>query len=616
VQAHIPHLEKKGIFAPDYGRILFYTILLGLAARIVFFSLLRQYPLLYAPTLDEAYYINLGRTIAGGYLAGEKGFFYMDPLYGYFLGGIFSIFGDNLTIVRLIQIGIDCANILLVFSIAKRVFDRRAGSVAAILYALYPVAFFYTLTILKTTLTVTATLVYIWFLLVSRQREKSRFWLGLGLFSGLITLLRANLLLLPVFSILFYPFMGRASWRKIAVNSGFLVAGFLLALSAFAVRNYVVTGHARFLITQSGRLLYCCNNPENTTGVYNVPAFSRSRPSESETDFHREAEKRAGRRLTPGEVSTFWRNETVRTLISHPGIWYPLIVNKVKWIVADREIPMNQSYISAAGFAGITGLPLPGFALVFGLGVPGLMLGLLRKSESGWLLVPVSAILATMLIFCVSSRFRMPAVPFLMIGCGISASIGADWLKNRRILRLTAILLVAASLFTLSILIPSPASNGFVEVQLSQAYLRLGEFGKAAEIAAKGRKKYPDNIKFYILLGQVAASEKRFAEARYFYQKALDTDPGNSLVWYNLGMLYLGHGMPDKAGRFFKKSLAVHRDQKAVLNLGRALEASGDMASAISWYNEYIRKALPTDRERNRLIRRIGEMGERMEKGK
>jgi hypothetical protein len=44
----------------------------------------------------------------------------MDPLCGYFLGGLFFLLGDNLTTVRLVQIGLDSLNILLIYGIGDQ----------------------------------------------------------------------------------------------------------------------------------------------------------------------------------------------------------------------------------------------------------------------------------------------------------------------------------------------------------------------------------------------------------------------------------------------------------------------------------------------------------------
>jgi 4-amino-4-deoxy-L-arabinose transferase-like glycosyltransferase len=154
-------------FANSSHRSLFYACVLGLTLRIVHLAANSGNPMLYMPVLDESYYVELGKVIAGGKWLGEDGIFFMDPLYGYFLGGLFFLFGDNLTTVRLVQVGLDSLNILLIYGIGARIHSKQAGVLAALVYALYPVAFFYSLLILKTTLAVTVLLASVLLLLLA-----------------------------------------------------------------------------------------------------------------------------------------------------------------------------------------------------------------------------------------------------------------------------------------------------------------------------------------------------------------------------------------------------------------------------------------------------------------
>ncbi|MFH0844986.1 MAG: hypothetical protein V1930_05875, partial [Pseudomonadota bacterium] len=75
------------IFQHMTGRRAILTIFfLALTLRVLHFVLSSENPLLYQPVLDEAYYIDLGRSIAAGFWMGEERPFFMDPLYGYLLG--------------------------------------------------------------------------------------------------------------------------------------------------------------------------------------------------------------------------------------------------------------------------------------------------------------------------------------------------------------------------------------------------------------------------------------------------------------------------------------------------------------------------------------------------
>ena len=562
-----------------WGRLLFYTFLLSLAVRIVFFSLLRDFPLLYTHSVDEKYYLALGRAIAEGQLLGGDGPFFMDPFYGYFLGSLFLLFGKNLTTIRLIQILLDSFGVILIYAIGQRVWDRKAAIIAALIYALYSISFYYTLLMLKTTVAVTAILVFVLLLLVVIEKPLTSRWLFLGVAAGILTYIRANFLLIVPLTLIFYFFLQRPNWKIFGKNCIIFAAGCLTVLSLNAVRNYQVTGQATFLVTQSGRLLYSCNNPENTSGRFNVPSFSRFHPVESERDFHKEAQKRAGKMLSPEEASRFWRNETLRVLTKNPEIVPVLIFNKLKWTLANYEIPMNQSYALFAQASGLAKWPLPNFAFVFAFGLPGLALGAWYRRKVAWLLIPIFTILATMLIFCVSSRFRMPMVPFLMIGTGICLSTAAQWARNRRWGKALLIVFIVTPLFLTSMGISAPEGDGYKESALAKAYLQQDNPQKAKEVALDTLEKFQENEDLYFILSSVMFSEGRYDKSIKYLLAVLEMNPG------------------DKATQ-----------KKCFLNLGKAYDAAGQNPKAVQYYEKYLGAASREDSARQLVHRRLTEI--------
>jgi 4-amino-4-deoxy-L-arabinose transferase-like glycosyltransferase len=538
-------------------RCLFYICLLGLTLRIIHLMSGAENPLLYMPVLDERYYVGLGKAIAEGKWLGEDGLFFMDPLYGYFLGGLFLLFGDNLTTVRLVQIGLDSLNILLIYGIGAKVHSRRAGVLAALLYALYPVAFFYSLMILKTTVAVTLLLVSIFLILIGIDSNRTGHWLLTGLVLGLMTYLWGNLLLMLPLSMAFVLFYQRAPWRKPATCCVLLLAGFVAMLVPGVVRNLAATGEFAFLNTQGGRLFYCCNNPTNLTGRYNVPVFSRADPVASEKDFHTEAERRLGRSLTRREVSRYWASETGRFFWEHPEKVPLLLYNKIKGTVGRCEIPTNHSYESAARFSPLLGWPFPFFSMVLALGLPGLLMGIRESNKATVLLLPLFMTLATIVIFYTSSRLRMPAVPFLIIGAGIYLFVVWDWLRMKRWGRSVLAMAASAVIVIVSLSIPCPPKSGAEEFFLSKGYHHMGDLAKARAMAEAGAAAYPRQARFQVLLGMVAASEDLPEKAIEHNLKAIELEPGNVDAWHNMGLTYLETGRPKEAILCFEKALSL-----------------------------------------------------------
>jgi tetratricopeptide (TPR) repeat protein len=604
-----PYNVKATVFNQEKfynsSRFIFYLFLAAFALRIGFFAVMRDYPLLYIQSLDEKYYVDLGKIIASGSLRGEQGAFFMDPMYGYFLGFIFFVFGDNLTIVRLIQILLDAFNVVLIFAIGRRVWDQWAGIVAAIIWAAYIVSFYYTLLMLKVTLAITGLLVFMLLLLVVIKNQRKTSWFLTGMGAGILNFISANFILMIPLTLVFYCFIERPKWRSFIINSAFVLAGAMTLLSINGIRNYFVAGHPVFLNTSSGLILYSSNNPGNTSGLFDVPAFAQSHPVSCQDDFLKEAERRTSRSLSPKEASIFWRNATFRVLKDNLQIIPVLILNKLKWTFANYEITMNQPYQFVANFAGTNKWPFPNYAFVLAFGLPGLAIGISRRKQVGWLLVPVLVILATLMIFYVCTRFRMPMVPFLVIGTGICLRIAFVWVKEGNWRKIILLGLVSSTIFLVSMSISPPSGDGYKEFVLAKAIYSQNHHDKAEAYAVNALKKYPDNLDLHILLGRIATKKGLINESIMYYQGAMKITPDNFTVNYDLAMIHMDSGKPELAIPYFEKCLTLNHHIQSMFHLARAYEACGNNRQAIKYYREFLESASPDDPGREYAKKRL-----------
>ncbi len=600
---------SQPISALQGRRIILVVFSLALILRLFHFSQSENNPLLYYPVLDEAYYIEMGERIAAGaFWRGDGRAFFMDPLYGYLLGPIFAISGENLAVVRLFQILLDSLNVLLIYAIGIRIRSRSAGIVAALLYAGYKVAFFYTLLILKTTTAVTLSVVFILAVLKSKDSRHCLPWFLLGLLGAAMVYLRANFICLIPLTIVFHGILDRPGGLTLFRRSAFFLLGFLLLISLGALHNYKGSGEAVWLNSQSGRLFYACNNPENLTGRYQAPAFARPHPEHSEDDFRREAERRLGRPLGAKEASHYWWQESLRLLWRNPTMIPVLVSNKLRGTIADHEIPVNHSYDVAAQFSAVTQWPLPSFAFVFALGVPGLVIGCRQRRETLWMVMPILCILVTVTVFYTSSRFRMPAVPFLMVGAGISLVTLAAWIRRRAIAKSFGLIAAVSLLFLVSLGASEPRMTGTEEFYLAKAYWNQREYEKARIVAMRGAHAFPDQPRFPTLLGMIALSENRCEDAIAYNQRALQIDPNHADAYHNLGIAYLLSGRPQAALEAIGKAVAFGTDKNHLFSLARAYEAVGDERRAEITYREYLRTSKPTAPHRPIAQERLTEL--------
>ena len=477
--------------------------------------------------------------------------------------------------------------------IGTRIWNRKTGLVASLLYAVYPVSLFYSLLILKTTLTISMLLCFTVLLIRSLERKGLFNWYALGLFGGLLTCLRGNMLLLIPLTIFLIPVYRPAGWTGFSRKCLLVALGFFSLLLVGGLRNLAVSGEFVLLNSQAGRLFYSCNNPHNLTGRYRVPEFARPGPITSEKDFHEEAERRTGTSLSSDEVSRYWMMETLRFFSEHPGAVPLLLYNKLKATVGSCEIATNHSFYTASMFSPLLiWWPAP-FALCIALGLPGLILGIRRDRRVTVLLAPLFTVLVTILIFYSSSRFRMPAVPFLLIGAGILLNALYDWLKKGQMVKSLSTLFFVGVLGVCSISVSCPEPSGTDTFLLAKAYWRQGDLESAERFAREGAVRFPSQARFHLLLGMTAFSRNQPDRALKEYQTALSLDPRSVDACHNMGLVFLEVKRPEEAIFWFQRALAIEERPDTFFYLAKAYEARGDRNMAVESYQRCLDTAAP-----------------------
>jgi 4-amino-4-deoxy-L-arabinose transferase-like glycosyltransferase len=99
----------------------------------------------YAPANDAFEYDYYARSIAAGDGYPQSGYLLQggptairDPGYPYLLGGIYALSDNSMALARLIDAALGALSVLLLYLIAKRLWGRRVGLVAAAMAAVFP----------------------------------------------------------------------------------------------------------------------------------------------------------------------------------------------------------------------------------------------------------------------------------------------------------------------------------------------------------------------------------------------------------------------------------------------------------------------------------------------
>ncbi len=183
---------------------------------------------------------------------------YTQPLYAWFLAGLYWPLDRTWAVVGTAQILVAVATALLVLAIGTHLASVRTGVVAALVATLHPYLVWHDIHVNREILDGLLAAAIVLLALLAYERRSLPYAFGLGAVTGLAILSNARLLLLPVVLAPYVAWRVRPAGRA-AAAAALVVAGAALVTAPWVVRNEVVIGCAT--ITTDTRALWKANNP-------------------------------------------------------------------------------------------------------------------------------------------------------------------------------------------------------------------------------------------------------------------------------------------------------------------------------------------------------------------
>lgn len=568
------------------------VLVLAAVLRFAHVSALASTPFFDHLGLDPLVYDEWGQRIAAGDWLGNR-IYYQDPLYPYFLGVLYSLFGRDLMLLYTVQVGFGVATCALVAMLGRRVFDAATGNLAALMTALFLPSIFYEVQVEKTFLSVFLVAA---FLVLALDRTAAR-RAAAGFVLAAASLTRANLILFiplgvaamlferdaaagrrgvaaPRFDFTAWP--GRAALRRAAAFLG----GCALVLAPVAIRNYAVEGQWVLTTSQAGQNFYIGNNPLNTTGSYIVPPSIRPDPRYEEMDFRAEAERRTGRKLTAGEVSDWWWQESFRHMRSDPYFASMMMLRKLLVFWNDYEIPDNLNMYLLERWSWVMRLPLPGFGALAAFAFLGAIVSWQRRTEVRALVAFTAVYCASVVAFFVFSRYRIQVVPVL----AVLAAHGSLWLASQAAARRwdSAAGGVAAVVLAGWFCLSSHEWNDHDRAiaislnNLAALYIEMGRQDDAIRCYEEAVALSPEGVVGAIrALGDHYLKAGDLGKAEGYMRQVVTIKPESRMGWNALVQLYTTKRARGEGGEDLTDRLA-----EALLGAGRADEARRVVAEA------------------------------------
>ncbi len=356
---------------------------------------------------DEGVY----QTMAENFRAGE-GLIYtpyrkaaFPPLYPLFLAGFLWAGFPLFTTARVFQALLGAFSCLLIGGGSRRAFaglgervSRGAGFLAAALLAVYPIAVIYPARLMTENLLIFLLPAAVFSLLKSVSSPRALLWILLGgVLLGLGTLARPTLLPFVVMAVIWLCFVP-AGRRGFFVRAGVLLAGFILVILPWQVRNYRVLGAVVPVTTAAGANLYIANNPAAIGGSMGYRYLMR------EGVFH------LGEEEDELAYNRHYRDRAFQFIRDNPGRFFSLSLRRLIWFYH-----LDYHYRGPIVLVVIFHLML----LLAAIGA--------WTARRAWrmALLPALAILNFTLVhmvFLSEGRYRLPLIPFLLAFSALSLS--------------------------------------------------------------------------------------------------------------------------------------------------------------------------------------------------
>jgi tetratricopeptide (TPR) repeat protein len=619
-------------------------VCLALAVRLVYIAQMVPTPIFLGLSMDSNLFDKLALQIARGEW-GHKDSIFLNEFYQFLLAGIYAVFGLNHMAVFLIQALLDAASCGLLYFIAAAAFWRSVGLVASLIYALYGIAIFYTGLILDTTVTIFLQLSFLsLFILglvrylpapVSSHTGAKRispdpstprtlgpcpssprllgpfFLLSSGLVFGLLLMARPNLIaflaLLPVYA---HFFLRRPlGWRRALGMLAVFGAGAAVVLALSVWRHHTYFNAWTPFPAHGGLNFYIGNNPQ-ADGMFMSPGGVSSNPVTQVKDSIRLASRESGRELGPYEASGYWLGKGLGYLIRQPLDAGMLCLKKLVLLLRKEEVSLNIDYALSKELVPIFGVPFFGFGLVSPLGLLGVLFAVRRmRQKQALLLLYFGACAGSIILFFISDRYRLPAVPFFIIFAALAAVELGRAAAAREARKLAAAALPAALLFFLVNFdfdsIAGSRVTGTHDNNLATLYVRMGETEKALDHLKRAIECDPGIAAAHSNLGQLQVEMGNLEAGESSLRRALAIDPAYAVAHYNLGMALEKKGETEAALRHYRTAVDISPAlSEARVNLAKMLLNAGDAAAARAHYQA----ALAEDPEFGPAYEGLGEL--------
>jgi len=523
--------------------VIFIALSVRVAADIEF----KKFPVFDHPQLDEMEYDGWANEIAGGKFLWS----YIpihSPGYAFFLAFCDRFLPRPYLAARLIQAAFSSLNVLLIFFLARGIFDERAALISAGLAAFFWPFVYFQARLLPGTLNLFFMLLSLAVLLSLEKRPVLAGFLSGLLLGASAVFWPLTLALAPALLIWFWL---TAGFRKFIAQASVFILGFSIPILPISCQNYRAEKSLVLLQKNFGLNFYLGNNPDSNGTPYLRPGGGWDR-LQAMPIIEAGIEKAS-------EQNRFYINKWRAWAKKHPGSWLNLLTRKTKLLFDNREIIASfDPNFYRRRMVSLRACPVNS-ALVLTLSLIGLFSMAAGREKLALIAGSIFCLGLALILTLISSRYRLGFMSLALIPAGYGITEIYDAFKSEDGLRFWGLILAAAAFCALS-LIPLPklqAQSGYEWVHLGQAWKEAGNYYQAGESFRTGLN-FPDSRAGARLgLAQLAIRQGRLDNAFSETRASLSIDPGNSQAHVVLGSIMMMNNDAQNALQEFRTAISL-----------------------------------------------------------
>jgi len=553
----IKHLFER------YHTVFFWAVLLlALVIRIV--ALLNFKASLYADFLiwDENVYHRWASSIAGGH-AKMPPIYDFTPFPAYIMVLIYKAFSADPLNFRIFNILLGVLTCGLIYLVGQELGGRLIGFAAGLIAALYRPFIFFSITALKTALSVFlfAAVIYLFVIFLNRQSTFILTFL-LGAAAGLMLNVRANfVVVLPLIAllILYHRHRCQNSTKTISRELLIYALGLIITVSPFIIHTYRTTGRLKLTAT-GGFNLYIANSLLNPIPYYRPVPFATSYPGTQAIQFVIEASQRAGRKLSAGQASSYWTGQVIRMAMAQPAAILKKIGYKTLAFVNRFESADNYHIGFLSSYVKFFKLPFFGIALILPFGLAGMIIGAAQDRRVLFLSLIFLFYGLTLIIFFTNIRIRLPVLVILipMAVMGFQKAI-QNGRRGRG--KFAAAYFIVAAILLVAEYLPLPGTGDFSGYYNTHA-ICLNSMGRKNEARAYWEMSSQMNSSYSafanLSLAKIYRRRKDFDKALSYLNKISDSSFAAADKYEMIGDGWFDQRQTGKAIAAYEKSLAIN----------------------------------------------------------